>query len=359
MCRWPSGRQPVDNERRGRQETATLTAVTGNRAVPSHLVSSPFRRSDALATGVPVGLLRGPLFRSPFYGVRLAAELEQTMRMRAEAALLALPSGAVLSCHTSAGLRSLPVPAQATVHADIPVGLRGSRVRGVVTHVRDVPAVRVQGLPVTPPPELFLELANYLSLSDLVIVGDALVRRGWIKLDALAAAVGAVTRRRGVLRARRAVQLVRPGVDSPMETLVRLLMVLAGLPCPETGYRVIVDGHVIGWVDLALPAYNIVIEYDGDLHRTLKKKWRMDVATRDALRELGWTVIVLTWDDYGVTPTRTLGRIARHLALNGCESVPTTWRGGHVDRASLSAEWQAAFPGTARSAWGWEEQPAW
>lgn len=187
---------------------------------------------------VSADILRGPTFRAPFRGVRVPAALEDSLQVRAAAALQALPTGSVLSCHTAAELRGLPVPGQSAVHADIPAARVRSRMPGIQTHRRDAQAVRVRGLPVCSPAVMFLELAAYLSLVDLVIVGDALVRRGWIRLDPLHAAVSSTPGRRGVRLARRAMQLVRAGADSPMETKVRLLVVLAGLPCPIPGYRV-------------------------------------------------------------------------------------------------------------------------
>ena len=50
-----------------------------------------------------------------------------------------------------------------------------------------------------------------------------------------------------------------------------------------------------GWrrADLQYRAQRIALEYGGDLHRTLKRKWRQDLATREHLRDLGWTVLVL------------------------------------------------------------------
>lgn len=332
--------------------------MTKAKDVPAALLRQPFRIRDARALGVSTQTLRGSRFATPFPGVRVPATLGGTLQTRAAAALLAVGPGAVLSCHTAAQLRGLPVPASARVHVDLVGSPHRRRVEGIEAHVRAAPAVPVGGLPVVAARVMFAELAQHIALVDLVVVGDALVRHGWLSLDALRQAVAACRGRRGARLARRAVELVRERVDSPQESRVRLLVVLAGLPCPEPGYRVIADGHVIGWVDLAYPAYRIAIEYDGDLHRTMKKKWRLDVATREALHDLGWTVIVLTWDDYAVTPARTVGRVARALAQRGCADVPIGWANGAVDPASLRPEWRAAFPGSARHAWNWEDRSA-
>jgi hypothetical protein len=108
-----------------------------------------------------------------------------------------------------------------------------------------------------------------------------------------------------------------------METRARLLLVLAGLPEPETNINICdVNGHWLARGDLVYLAYKIVLEYDGDLHRTSKSKWRSDLAVRDRLRELGWTVIVLTADDLYLRPLQTVWRIRDALVRRGCPARP-------------------------------------
>ena len=95
-----------------------------------------------------------------------------------------------------------------------------------------------------------------------------------------------------------------------METRVRLLLVLAGMPEPVPGH-VIRDEHGewIAQVDLAYPAQRIAIEYHGDVHRLSRGRWRSDVTKAELLRSLGWTVIILTADDLDGRPERTLDRV--------------------------------------------------
>ena len=96
-----------------------------------------------------------------------------------------------------------------------------------------------------------------------------------------------------------------------------MLVVLAGLPEPVTNY-VVRDaaGGWIGAVDLAYPTLRIAIEYHGDVHRTTRGQWRADVAKAELLRELGWTVIILTAADLN-QPTRLLGRVCAALRASG------------------------------------------
>ncbi|WP_404392841.1 hypothetical protein [Humibacillus xanthopallidus] len=74
-----------------------------------------------------------------------------------------------------------------------------------------------------------------------VVLGDSLLRRRRVTVDLL---VEAATAHRGTgsRLARRAASLVRADVDSGMETRLRMLMVLSGLPEP-------VVNHKIRWPD--------------------------------------------------------------------------------------------------------------
>lgn len=119
-----------------------------------------------------------------------------------------------------------------------------------------------------------------------------------------------------------------------METRTRLLLVLAGLPCPEPGLAVNDEfGQWLATPDLQYPRQRIAIEYDGDLHRTNKRKWRRDLGIREELRELGWHLIVLTADDIVRWPERTLQRVRQALVDRGHPDVP----------AVLDPDWQVHF----------------
>ncbi len=84
---------------------------------------------------------------------------------------------------------------------------------------------------------MFVELASLLTLVDLVVVGDHLVRRRRTTCADLVAWC-AQSSDRGAQAARRAAAYVRDRVDSPMETRVRMLIVLAGIPEPEVNLTV-------------------------------------------------------------------------------------------------------------------------
>ena len=110
-------------------------------------------------------------------------------------------------------------------------------------------------------------IAASTNLLDLVTAGDWLIRLRRTTLARLHSAVQGYSGR-GAVAARAAMKLVRERVDSPRETWLRLCLVLAGLPMPECNLVIGDDQGPIGRVDLVCMAYRLIIEYEGDQHRT-------------------------------------------------------------------------------------------
>ncbi len=106
---------------------------------------------------------------------------------------------------------------------------------------------------VSAPAQLFVELASSLSLVDAVVAGDAMVRLELVSLSELARTAPVCVAKHS-RTARRVVRYVREGVDSPMETRLRLLLVLAGLPEPKVNHLIRDEwGAVLRRLDLATP----------------------------------------------------------------------------------------------------------
>ncbi len=292
--------------------------MPGPTAIPPKLRAAPFTTASAKAAGVSLDVLRGSRFRQLRRGVYVVAEIPDSVELRVDAARLVLPTEVVFSHQTAALLRGVPVTDDGLVHVRIPSGWPRARLSGVRIHEGGGGWAHSRGRRVSTPADVFVELAEELDLVGLVIAGDALARR-WVGLDRLRAATASSNRRRGLVVARRAIGLVRERVDSPMETRLRLLLVLAGLPCPEPGRAIYGDpSQWIATVDLQYPELKIALEYDGDHHRTSRRQWQHDVAARDELRRHGWIVLSITADDVFRHPERTVDRVAEALASRGC-----------------------------------------
>jgi very-short-patch-repair endonuclease len=137
-----------------------------------------------------------------------------------------------------------------------------------------------------------------------------------VEIEHLSRAVDAAARRPGAGRLREAMEFVRPRVESPQETALRLLIIRAGLPEPEVNVRrFAADGSYLGRPDLSYDWCRLAVEYQGDHHRTDRTTWRIDLARRERFEDAGWRVVLVSRDDLsGVESLALLTRIRRHLA---------------------------------------------
>ncbi len=307
-------------------------------SLPADLERRPFTVVEALDRGVSARVLEGARFRTPHRGVRVPVVLPRTRALDLVAASLALPDGAAFSGWTAVEVAGMPTPrfqrdpggGRTTAKA---AGPTPPRIAGVLCTTgldaaRAVTtlggALREQVLPLLPPGtrglrvehpvDVRCELAPTLARTDAVALGDA-VRRWWATEDELDEAIALREGRRGVVALRRVRDEVRWRVDSPVETEVRLLLVDAGLPEPRCGVALREGGAYFGWVDLVWTAQRVVVEFDGDVHRTARGQWQWDRAKRRRLRDAGWTVVELVGDDVRRRPFEVVAQVRRALGV--------------------------------------------
>jgi hypothetical protein len=299
--------------------------------LPIELAGRGFSVVEALRAGVAPRVLRSNELVIPTPGTRLAAAIAHDEVERARAVLAVCPEPAALSRVTALRLLGVDVPRRLERDRDVHVTVRSDAVvpqrRGVVAHThqrdgeryraRSVPTRVVSGLPVVAPARTWLDLAGRLSADELVVLGDAMTRRvaPVTSLEALRAEVrSAPPGTRGIRRAREAVELVRERTDSVPESELRLVIVRAGLPCPEVNGVVLDDvGRFVAMPDLVLRDHRIALEYDGDVHRTDRRTWLRDTVKRERLRDLGWEVITVV-APHLTTPRTVTTRLAKAIA---------------------------------------------
>jgi hypothetical protein len=296
----------------------------------------PFTRSEALAAGITPWGLRGREYVRLHRNVYVARRATRTLALRAKAALLAAPPGSVVSHHTAALLWGGSVPASSDVHVRIPSG-ETLRVEGVRTHLGSPASITTwrRALPITLPEATFCDLAESLDLVQLVVLGDRLVRRRVTSPAHLMRATSTWPGRRGAT-ARRAASLVRVGVDSPPESRLRMLVVLAGLPEPTVNH-IIRDPHTGDWLrrfELAYEELRVAIEYEGRQHRDDDEIWAVDIDRREDLDRRSWRVVQVISSGLFENPLRTLQRIDQARVDRGAPPTRT-----------FTEEWRRYFPG--------------
>lgn len=277
----------------------------------------PFTRAIALQRGVTPRQLAGPRFQRVFRGVYIPAGAPVSDLVLAKAALLLHPPGARISHHTAAQLYGLPVPQTADVHVSVPVAGNRRATAGVRSRLCPGSTIIHRGMPVSSPVQLFTELAGLLSLVDLVVLGDALLTRQHMADDRFRDLV-ASSNGRSRAAAARAATLVRGGVDSPMESRLRLLLVLAGLPGPVVNHTLRTeDGHPFMRFDVAYPAQRVIVEYDGRQHAHDATQWLHDITRREWLDEQDWRLVIVTAEGIYREPEATLRRVTETLRRRG------------------------------------------
>ncbi|WP_035772489.1 hypothetical protein [Arthrobacter sp. Br18] len=271
-----------------------------------------FTIDDARLLGIgPARLRRADLDRSS-RSLRHPGGTEVLLEDLA-ASLTSLTGHTAASHATAALLWGILLPSRLqlrkTVHLTRPLGTAAPRRIGVVGHRAGLTGndvVVIYGVTVTSPAWTWTDLAESLSLHELVAAGDSLLRRPdapfrraplnlpdpLCRPDELADVVERRAGARGIRRAREALDLVRPGVDSAPESTLRMLILDAGLPEPVVnGWIVDPAGRRVSRPDLQYPQYRIALEYEGEHHLLDPAQWSRDIERDERLRALGWTVL--------------------------------------------------------------------
>ena len=292
-------------------------------------------RARARASNLPLRDLRGPRYTRLYHDTYVLSAEVGTLRVQAATVMSRLPQAHHVSHHTAVRLWGGLAPDSAEVHVSMATREERCRRSGVAAHLAgDSARVTTRyGLAISTPVQAFLDLASLgVSLVDLVIAGDSLVKATRLNPASFVEAADAWSGRHAK-QARRAARLVRKGVDSAMETRLRLLLVLAGLPEPDVNFILRApDGSWRRRFDLCYPGVRLIIEYDGRQHAFDHDQWSGDIARREELDGLGWRLIVVESDGIYAGPLRTLQRVRDSLAERGVR-VPKVFK----------AEWTRHF----------------
>ncbi|WP_416954644.1 hypothetical protein ACNKF0_20545 [Nocardioides sp. T5] len=296
----------------------------------------PFPRFRALQAGIPRATVDSDAFRRLLHGVIVSADVPDSAVLRVKAALACHFDSAYASHASAARVWRVPVQTRPGEHVTVVDQAHRLRRAGVTTYHRTgAPVAMKEGVRVSTLVDLFVELAEELSLVELVVAGDWMVRRHRVRPKDLRRAATTATGPHARL-ARRAARYVRPRVDSPMETRLRMLIVLAGMPEPEVNVSVrTVDGQEVRRFDLCWPEVRVIVEYDGRHHVERVEQWESDIDRREEIDDEEWRILVVVASGIYVDPARTVRRIFRLLERRGLEGLP----------ARPSEDWRPHFPG--------------
>lgn len=326
------------------------------RPLPASLTHT-FSCSEAIDAGVTARRLRAKDLQRPFRGTRIAPAREPAepvpgdppsvdeltrRRVLREARALAtvMAPWAFFAGRTALVLYGAPVePGDTLEVAACPPHSapqrRGVRRRKVAQHLVHV---RIHsGLHVASPASAWAMLAGELAVRDLVVVGDALVRvprddrgrprpHGQLSTIAHLRAAALTGRRKGGAKLLQALDQIRVGSASPLESEYRMDAAAAGLPEPELDVEIFDEyGRLLGISEIVYREQRTIVEIEGDHHRTDRRQWDRDIDKYQAYVAQGWEVVRLTARH--VRAGKDRGRAARGVQIVRDALMRRGWSG--------------------------------
>jgi hypothetical protein len=150
----------------------------------------------------------------------------------------------------------------------------------------------IGGVAVTSPTRTALDLGCWYPTMTAVAGIDALAGATEIKAADVELLALRYAGRRGIARARRAVDLFDAGAQSPKESWLRVVLIEAGLPRPRTQIQVLDEfGSVFAYLDLGWEDVKVAVEYDGDHHRSDRSQYNWDIRRLERLQRRGWVLV--------------------------------------------------------------------
>jgi len=254
-------------------------------------------------------------FRAIYPDIYVPHWTSPSLRMRSEAAWLWSGRRGIL-----AGLAAAALHGSNWIDDDEPVELIWRNQHspdGVITRnqrFEDDEVTRVARLPVTTPARTAFDLGRLLRTGEAVARLDALMRARPFSIEDVLLLTKRHPGARGVRQLRAILPRIDSGAASPKETWLRLLLIDAGLPAPETQIPVQENWRLVGVLDMGWEKYKVAAEYDGDQHRTSRRQYVRDMRRLKALEGLGWIVNRVIAED---KPDDVVRRVRQALRRRG------------------------------------------
>jgi hypothetical protein len=259
----------------------------------------PFIGSEALASGAISRHQLRTRYRAVFPNVYLSNDAGLSLERRISAAWLWSKRTATIVGAAAAALhRSKWIP------DDVPIELNHANTRppqGVLTRRDALLKAETQvmdGRVVTTPERTAFDIGRRGAIRSAVVRLDALARATGFKVDDVLSVAKCHPHSPGLRRLEAALEMVDPGAESPRESYLRLLLIDAGLPRPETQIPVLgVDGIPVAYLDLGWQEQMVAVEYDGDHHRTDRRQYVKDIQRIEMLERMGWIIVRVVAED--------------------------------------------------------------
>src|SRR5215472_18796940 len=309
-----------------RRPPTSILGMAPPPRIPPLLTRGPFTVEEARRHGVSGAQLLGASWQRLGPGCYAWREIADAPMTRLNAAKLRLPDTAIFIGHTAAWLHGLDTAPCSPIEVALPSTSSTSRLAGVAVRRCSIPAAETsirQGLRVTSAVRTIADLVCRLPLTDAVAFLDAALHSRIAKRDRLRDWANTHAGHRGVRRLRRALELADPAAESVMETRLRLVLVLAGLPHPRSQVSLRDEfGWFLARPDLHYPDARLAIEYDGATHH---ESLAADNRRQNRLIDAGYRILRFTAGGVLGAPATVVSIVRHALAAPGvCISLQDT-----------------------------------
>lgn len=221
--------------------------VAPTASVPKALTNGPFTAAEARRAGLSARQLQGKSWQRVGRGLYVRAGYRLEPLARLTAAARTLPGCAAFAGRTAAWLHGLDLPPCEPIEAVVPRSHPLRARAGVMLHraqLADHDVVVRRGLRVTTIVRTLSDLAGRMGAVEAVVLIDAAMGKGLLTIGQLT-----TNRRLGKLT-----DLVDGRSDSPMESRLRVLLMMSGLSRPESQAKLRdAVGSYLARVDLSYP----------------------------------------------------------------------------------------------------------
>ena len=304
--------------------------------LPEPLGSAAFTFKEAVDAGVTVGRLRHRSLVAPSRGIRRPKHETVTELSSLVRPLTLITEFSAASHATAFTLWSFPgfLPGRddPITHISRPDTMAMPRRCGVRGHrgqFFDDEIVNLNGLLVTSRTRTWLDCARKMSIDELTVVADHLLRvprpefegrsEPYATRDDLADMLDRHKGTPGIRKARLALEQARLGSDSAPETKLRLALENGGLPEPRLNAPVELGAGVVRQPDLAYPEQKVAVEYDGEGHSEAAQIVR-DIAREEDFARAGWMVVRISKRHMENEATAAVAKVRTAILSRGWSS---------------------------------------
>ncbi len=289
--------------------------------IPVALTTGPFNLEEARRHGLTKDHLLGASWRRLGGGVYALRAIANNPDVVLAATSRRLPMSAVFSGRTAGWLHGLDLPPCDPVEVTLPLGSYTSRLTGIVVRRSEVGAserVRRRGLPTTSAVRTLADLGRRLPLVEAVAALDLALHERLLRSGDLRSWVCSHPRYPGLAHLLRTIELAEPATESVMETRLRLILVIAGLPRPQAQVSLYDEaGHFLARPDFYYPLHRLALEYDGAYHR---ENLTGDNRRQNRLVDAGYRLLRFSAADVLSAPESIVALVRRALSAGTNQS---------------------------------------